>query len=408
MTDDSLLKQNEAEIRLTESAGDSADSADLAQTAGGETLTPVVSGVLSKGSVIGHYEILEEIGKGSMGCVYKAHDRALNRIVAIKTLTRQLSEESILRFQEEARALSRLNHPHVATIYQIDVTDEHVPYIVMEYVEGQTLADIIAKDFPLNPDWIVFMVGQIAGALHAVHRAGILHRDLKPSNIVISSREGEVEKVKIIDFGVAFDETREQRLTRKGVTIGTPLYMSPEQISGDDLSPATDLYSMGCILYEMLEGKPPYKGTREEVLASHMRGQAPLLSKQHRKMQALINSALHKDPAKRPRDAVEFSAHLTQKVMLSTSRMFLTVPAFIDYTSISRKPPGREGYILMLRMWVSLAGFLVLTPIAMLCTPKPIGLIIMALLFLFFLLNLYLAMRKVQASMAKITHRKKR
>ncbi len=397
MTDDSLLEK-ETEIRLSESATGRIDSTQLAQTVGGENLTPVVSGELSKGTVIGHYEILDVVGKGSMGCVYKALDRALNRIVAIKTLTRQMNEENVLRFQEEARALSRLNHPHIATIYQIDVTSEHVPYIVMEYVEGQTLAEVIAADFPLNPDWIGWMVGQIGGALSAVHKAGILHRDLKPSNIVVATGSDGFEKIKIIDFGIAFDESREQRLTRKGVTIGTPLYMSPEQIAGEDLSPATDLYSMGCVVYDMLEGKPPYQGTKDEVLASHMRGQAPQLSKRYRYLQPLISSSLHNDPAKRPIDADVFAREFITKIVFQVPRMLLTTPAsFFDRAGISRKSPGREVYMPMARMWASMLAFAILCPLTSIFVPKPYGAIVVGLLFMFVLLFIYLAMRKVSS-----------
>jgi serine/threonine protein kinase len=345
-----------------------------------------------KGDLVGQCEILDVIGQGGMGCVYKAHDRVLDRIVALKTLTKQMSEESILRFQQEARSLSRLSNPNVVSVYQIGVTEEHIPYMMMEYVDGEPLSEIIARDAPLNPIWVGAMAVQLGNALDAVHSAGIIHRDLKPSNLIVSRNEKGVEILKVIDFGIAFYSTDEQRLTKAGAMLGTPLYMSPEQIVGGELHTTSDVYSMACILYEMFSGHPPYSGSRKEILDQHERAATPPLPKHAKRLQPLLDCAMRKDPSQRINSASKFATEMFKMILTSPKQMFLNAPSSLQ-ANISRKIPGVEEQLPMIRMWAILALLIIAGPLLIRFLPKPYNFIVWLLLALGWLVTLYFAFR---------------
>jgi tRNA A-37 threonylcarbamoyl transferase component Bud32/tetratricopeptide (TPR) repeat protein len=202
------------------------------------------------GRTIGSYRILEKIGGGGMGVVYKAHDQKLDRTVALKFLPEQLMESSAReRFVREARAASALDHPNVCTIYDIDETEDGRMYIAMGYCAGAPLDARIAVG-PLPVDTCVEIVSQTASGLAAAHTAGIIHRDVKPANIIVSDDDA----VKIVDFGLAKLST-DTALTREGTAVGTVAYMSPEQARGRDIDHRTDVWSLGTVFYEMLTGK---------------------------------------------------------------------------------------------------------------------------------------------------------
>ena len=222
----------------------------------------------------GRYEILKELGKGSMGIVYKAHDPEIDRMVALKVLRQDQvsSKDAVQRFLKEAKAIGRLNHPNIVIVY--DVGQDHgTVYIAMELIEGQSLKEII-KSKRLNLEDIVHICYQVAIGLDYAHEQGIVHRDIKPANIMLTKDQ----TVKITDFGIAHvDDSSLIQQTQAGVILGTPVYMSPEQVMGKKVDGRSDLYSLGAIIFELTTGEKPFK---EPSLA------------------ALFNAIIHKDPKK--------------------------------------------------------------------------------------------------------------
>lgn len=214
-----------------------------------------------KGRVISHYEIIDEIGRGGMGVVYRARDLSLNRSVALKALPLIRAADTLARqrFEREAQAASALNHPNIVTIYEL-LVDQDANYIVMEYIDGQPLSDIIPRN-GLPPEKALKYAAQLADALGCAHEAGIIHRDLKPQNILVSKRD----HVKVLDFGVAKlqstpgSEARGvEELTTPGAFVGTTHYAAPEQLFGGSVDHRTDIYALGVVLYQMFTGRLPF------------------------------------------------------------------------------------------------------------------------------------------------------
>ncbi|MGH8527993.1 MAG: serine/threonine protein kinase, partial [Gammaproteobacteria bacterium] len=235
------------------------------------------------GKTISHYRIIEKIGEGGMGVVYVAEDTVLGRRVAIKTLTikpGQNEQHFRTRFLREARAVSALSHPHIATIHDYGETKEGQPYIVMELVKGQTLGDLLTGN-SLTIGRALEIIQQVAAALGEAHRNGVVHRDIKPSNVAVDHR-GDV---KVLDFGLAkqlnidslteSDPERQTLLTsqtQEGVIVGTPLYLSPEQALGSVIDARSDIFALGSLLYECVAGRPPFDGaTRMEICTKIIR-----------------------------------------------------------------------------------------------------------------------------------------
>jgi serine/threonine protein kinase len=257
------------------------------------------------GRTIFHYKIIEEIGRGGMGVVYKAEDTKLKRPVALKFLPGHLTvdKQACERFEQEAQAAAALNHPNIITIYEIGEFEDRT-YIAMEYVEGETLAQIISAG-PLTFDQATEIVIALGDALSLAHRKGIIHRDIKPGNVMIAS-EGYAQgsrQIKLLDFGLAkFKDLSKHTLT--GTAMGTLAYMSQEQARGLTGDHRTDIYSLGAVFYEMLAGSPPFIGEYEAAVLYSLVNEQPIpLSRQRPGIPEdliwIISKAMAKDPDQR-------------------------------------------------------------------------------------------------------------
>ena len=219
-----------------------------------------------------NYELLGTLGKGGMGYVYKALDKRLNREVAFKILDSTSDEEAIKRFYLEAQAMKELDHQNIVHVFDFGQQGKQL-FIAMTYVQGISLAEILQNKSKLSFEAIEVIIKQIARGLLYAHSKGIVHRDVKPSNIMLTRDN----RVYIMDFGISYiQEMEKERLTRTGMTMGTPEYMSPEQCHGDEVTLQSDIYSMGVILYEMTCGRLPFEGSRPvEIALKHVQEPPP-------------------------------------------------------------------------------------------------------------------------------------
>lgn len=264
--------------------------------------------------LVGDYQFLSLIGVGGMGGVFKCRHRLLDKTVAVKRLLDEsVSERDKLRFKQEAQVLSKLQHKNLVTVYDFGFDGAGLPYLAMEYIEGQTLSQILKlRQLSLEESLLIFE--QCLAGLECAHRAGVIHRDIKPGNLILRGAYPDLE-LKILDFGIAKAATgaggREgQSLTSTGEVFGSPLYMSPEQALGRAADERTDLYSLGCVLFEMLFGAPPFRGANSmETVFKHV-NEEPVVpartaggASPGMRLTGLLASMLSKDPAARPRSA---------------------------------------------------------------------------------------------------------
>ncbi|MBV8369600.1 MAG: serine/threonine protein kinase [Candidatus Eremiobacteraeota bacterium] len=268
----------------------------------------------TEGLLGGRYRLDHVAGHGGMATVFAAHDTVLDRTVAIKLLQRRRDVTGVIheRFEREARAEAKIAHPNVVSVHDIGETEDGRPFIVMDYVEGRSLQEIIAEEAPLSSERVAIVGAGIARALAAAHALGIMHRDVKPANVIVDG-QGIPH---LMDFGLARDlEDDDPAITAPGVLVGTPFYVAPEQARHGTASSAADLYSLGAVLYHALTGQPPFSGDNAFDVALRRFEEDPpalrdLVPAADSELTALIHALLARDPVDRPWDAAAVAERL--------------------------------------------------------------------------------------------------
>jgi len=290
------------------------------EAGGGAGATPDV-GELTGTVLAGRYRILKRLGLGAMGAVYLGEHLKIGRRDAIKVLRAGMANdpEAIARFTRGARNVSRIRHPNVCTLYDFGDTDEGFHFLAMEFVDGPTLAGLLEHEGPLEPARAADLLHQMAEALQAAHRLGIVHRDLKPDNIMVA-RDGEgLERVKVVDFDIARGPAEDEgpAVTRHGFVVGTPEYMSPEQLTGDPLDGRSDIYSLALVFFRTLTGRLPFEGaTAQEIMVQRLTREPMSLSEVSGRpfdpaLEAAVAAGLRRRAEERPVDARSFATLVT-------------------------------------------------------------------------------------------------
>ncbi|MBZ4373942.1 serine/threonine-protein kinase [Corallococcus sp. AS-1-6] len=261
------------------------------------------------GTQLGEFVIQERIGAGGMGVVYRAVHPLIGKQVAIKVMRIEMvSQQQVQRLLVEARAVNAVRHPGIIDIFGFGTLPDERPYVIMELLQGRSLSDFVRSKRPMDLESVVWVMDQMLSALGAAHRAGVVHRDLKPPNVFIVETPSTPAAVKLVDFGIAkLMESRDKPLTADDMVIGTPEFMAPEQIRGDTVGPATDLYAAGVLMFQLLTGVRPFQGESVQVMFAHLEQSPPLPSSRlpglPHDVDTLVLQLLAKSPASRPASA---------------------------------------------------------------------------------------------------------
>ena len=278
----------------------------------------------------GKYRLVEKVGEGGMGSIYRAVHTEMGRTCAIKLLTAVSPgrEDALARFKREAKMASSIDSPHAVTIYDFGASEDGTMFLAMEFIDGKPLSKIIAAERPLPLERVVKITSQIAEGLTAAHALGIIHRDLKPDNVMLTRKSGESDYVKVLDFGIAktVAEDASDNLTKTGFVLGTPVYMSPEQLLGEKLDPRSDIYSLAIIVYEMLSGRLPFEGDNPQsvmmkrIMAEpiRLRNFAPKVSEN---IEIAVMEGLAREPNTRTPTVEAFAAGLRSAMMGQTQAL---------------------------------------------------------------------------------------
>ena len=345
---------------------------------GEQVARPVLSATPTEGFAVGTvlqdtYRIVEPLAEGGCGEVYLAAHTRLPGTFAVKVLHERLTRdpEALARFRQEAEITSTLRHPHIVQVFDFNVTESGVPYLVMELLEGLSLADLALSDAPLDPRRAVNIIDQIAQGLHAAHERGVVHRDLKPENVMLLSGGGTEDFVKVLDFGISQASWR-TRLTDNDRVSGTPQYMAPEQARGlrDQIDHRADQFSLAAIAYTLFTGREPFSGDNPiavlyQVVHNHPPTPLELNAALGPAVSDVIVRGLAKESADRFADVLEFAAALRAAVDATTGAQLpatvevsqvvssvdpVTSEATVDAELIAADPPGRETKRLIRRI----------------------------------------------------------
>lgn len=286
------------------------------------------------------YQITDVLGRGGMSAVYKAKHLMMDRYVAIKFLRSELVHDNVMlqRFQLESKAVSLLKHPNIITVHDFGLSPQGVPYLIMDFLEGKTVSDLVAEIEYMEPARCVALFTQICNALAHTHNKGVIHRDIKPSNLIISIGDDGQEVAQVVDFGIAKLLEREasdaSKLTASGEVFGSPAYMSPEQCNGSAIDSRTDIYALACVIYNCLTGRPPLLGRNAmETVLMHVRDMprsfgeirpdltiSPVLER-------VVFKGLAKDPNERHASMNEFGSELAKSLLESNNNTTWVIPA---------------------------------------------------------------------------------
>ncbi|MGD9679575.1 MAG: protein kinase [Candidatus Obscuribacterales bacterium] len=345
-------------------------------------ITTTRTGQSDSREFISRYKIIERLGAGGMGVVYKAHDPELDKTVAVKRIiTSVASQEEIMRFQREAKLLKDLRHPAIPEVYNFAISSDNEPYMVLEFVDGVSLASHLDSGEKLSAEQILDVIEQICDALSYTHAHGVIHRDLKPANIILDRSDKGRIRIKVIDFGLArIDDLYESRqdMTRTGVIVGSPPYMSPEQVRGEAIDGRTDIYSLGCMLYELVSGQPPFRGKAAiNTIVMHVSDAPPPLKyldpvwEMLPDIERIIMKCLAKDPLERYQNARQLKEELswlrrTLEDERSGMRMDARTLALTQYfVRHSRSSPVLTGVVCTVLAVTLIAGAIGITRVVL-------------------------------------------